>query len=131
MKPIVLDTDVVSFLFKGDTRAQVYLPHLQGRQWLISFMTEAELEQWALLAKWSAKRVEWLRIFLRRVAIVPSSHDLVVKWAEAMVSARRGGRRIETADAWIAATALLYDAPLLTHNKSDYLGVTGLWFADG
>jgi len=26
MKPIVLDTDVVSFLFKADTRAQIYLP---------------------------------------------------------------------------------------------------------
>jgi len=51
MKPIVLDTDVVSFLFKADTRAQVYLPQLQDRQWFISFMTEAELEQWALLAQ--------------------------------------------------------------------------------
>jgi predicted nucleic acid-binding protein len=43
-----------------------------------------------------------------------------------MVAARRNGRRIETADAWIAATALLLDAPLLTHNKADYLGVPGL-----
>jgi len=51
MKPVVLDTDVVSFLFKSDSRAQAYLPHLRNRQWLISFMTEAELEQWALLSK--------------------------------------------------------------------------------
>jgi tRNA(fMet)-specific endonuclease VapC len=50
MKPVVLDTDVVSFLFKNDSRAQAYLPHLRDRQWVISFMTEAELEQWALLA---------------------------------------------------------------------------------
>ena len=39
MKPIVLDTDVVSFLFKADTRAQMYLSQLQDRQWFISFMT--------------------------------------------------------------------------------------------
>jgi len=129
MKPIVLDTDVVSFLFKADSGAQLYLPHLDNRQWLISFMTEAELEQWALLANWSDKRVEWLRLLLERFAIVYSSHDLVLKWAEAMVAARRNGRRIETADAWIAATALLYDAPLLTHNKADYLGVPGLRFS--
>jgi len=129
MKPIVLDTDVVSFLFKADSRAQLYLPHLDNRQWFISFMTEAELEQWALLANWSEKRIEWLRLFLGRFAIVPSSHDLVLKWAEAMVAARRNGRRIETADAWVAATALLYDAPLLTHNKADYLGVPGLRFS--
>ena len=128
MKPIVLDTDVVSFLFKADTRAQIYLPQLQDRQWFNSFMTEAELEQWALLANWSEKRVVWLRLFLSRFVVVPSSHDLVLKWAGAMVAARRNGRRIETADAWIAATALLYNAPLLTHNKADYLGIPGLQF---
>jgi predicted nucleic acid-binding protein len=64
MNPVVLDTDVVSFLFKNDRRGQAYLPHLRDRQWLISFMTEAELEQWALLSNWPAKRTEWLRVFL-------------------------------------------------------------------
>jgi predicted nucleic acid-binding protein len=126
MKPVVLDTDVVSFLFKNDSRAQSYLAHLHDRQWLISFMTEAELEQWALQSNWHAKRIDWLRIFLARFGIIPSSHDLIVKWAEVMVAARRAGRRLETADAWIAATAVLYDAPLVTHNASDYAGVPGL-----
>jgi predicted nucleic acid-binding protein len=93
-------------------------------------MTEAELEQWALMANWSLKRIDWLRLYLERFAIVPSSRELVMKWAETMVAARRNGRRIETADAWVAATALLYDAPLLTHNKSDYLGVPELRFAE-
>lgn len=88
-------------------------------------MTEAELEQWAILTEWQAKRVEWLRTFLRRFVIVPTSRDLVLKWAEVMVTVRRSGRRLETADAWIAATAVLYDAPLITHNAGDYLGVPG------
>ena len=52
MKPGVIDTDVASFLFKNDSRAQSYLRHLRDREWLISFMTEAELEQWALLSNW-------------------------------------------------------------------------------
>jgi tRNA(fMet)-specific endonuclease VapC len=126
MSPFVLDTDVVSFLFKNDTRAQSYLRHLESRQWVISFMTEAELEQWALLSNWHAQRVEWLRIFLRRFVIVPSSRDLVRTWAEVMVMARRAGRRLETADAWIAATAVLHNVPLVTHNATDYRGVAGL-----
>lgn len=50
MTPAVVDTDVVSFLFKRDTRAQLYLPLLQKRDLLVSFMTEAELEQWIVLA---------------------------------------------------------------------------------
>ena len=107
MTPVVLDTDVVSFLFKNDGRAQIYIPHLLDRQWAISFMTEAELEQWVLLSNWQAKRIEWLRVFLGRFVVVPSSRDLVLKWAEVMVAARRSGRRLETADAWIAATAVL------------------------
>jgi tRNA(fMet)-specific endonuclease VapC len=126
MSPVVIDTDVVSFLFKNDSRSQFYLPHLKNRQWLISFMTEAELEQWALLSTWSSQRVNWLHIFLARFVTVPSSHDLVLKWAQVMVTSRRAGRRLETADAWIAATAVLYGAPLLTHNWKDYLGVKEL-----
>jgi hypothetical protein len=51
MTPVVIDTDAVSFLFKGDSRSQLYLPHLQERQWLVSFMTAAELEQWAFVVE--------------------------------------------------------------------------------
>ncbi len=40
---LVVDTDVISFLFKRDTRAKLYEPHLSGRQLVISFMTVAEL----------------------------------------------------------------------------------------
>jgi predicted nucleic acid-binding protein len=43
-----------------------------------------------------------------------------------MVAAQAVGRRIECADAWIAATASIYGVPLVAHNQSDYLGVPGL-----
>lgn len=47
-------------------------------------------------------------------------------WAEVTVAAQMRGRRIECAGAWIAATAIRYDLPLVTRNREDYLGVTGL-----
>jgi len=37
-----------------------------------------------------------------------------------MVAARVNGRRIEAADAWIAATTLLYSATFIAHNPKDY-----------
>jgi predicted nucleic acid-binding protein len=43
MTPVVVDTDVVSFLLKNDSRAQLYLPLMRNRDLLVSFMTEAEL----------------------------------------------------------------------------------------
>lgn len=33
---------------------------------------------------------------------------------------------ISAADAWIAATALLYGVPLVTHNRKDFEGIDGL-----
>jgi predicted nucleic acid-binding protein len=126
MTPAVVDTDVVSFLFKNDSRAQVYLPLMRNRDLLVSFMTEAELEQWILLAKWGVDRVRRFRIFMTGFVSVPSSRDLILQWAGVMVAARANGRRIEAADAWIAATTLLYDAVLITHNPKDYLGVPNL-----
>jgi predicted nucleic acid-binding protein len=126
MTPCVVDTDVVSFLFKNDSRAQQYLPYLAGRQLLISFMTEAELEQWVMLANWGPERTSRFRQFMNRFASVPSSRDLILRWAAVMVAARAGGRRMEASDAWIAATALLYAAPLVTHNAPDYSAVPNL-----
>ena len=126
MTPAVIDTDVVSFLFKNDSRAQLYLPLMRNRDLVVSFMTEAELEQWILLAKWGADRVRRFRTFMTGFASVPSSRDLILRWAEVMVAARANGRRIEAADAWIAATALLYGAALITHNPKDYLGLPNL-----
>ena len=48
MNAAIVDTDVVSMMFKGDSRALQYLPHLTGRLLGISFMTLAELERWPL-----------------------------------------------------------------------------------
>ena len=126
MTEVVVDTDVVSFLFKNHPLGYRYDPELVGRVPLISFMTVAEVERWALQYRWSSKRLHWLHLYLKRFIVVPSSSDLCHKWAEVMVAAQAAGRRIETADAWIAATALLYKVPLVTHNSNDYLGVPGL-----
>ena len=52
MNAIVVDTDVVSLVFKQDTRAQTYLSALAAPDLLVSFMTEAELERWILQARW-------------------------------------------------------------------------------
>ncbi len=129
MTGVVVDTDVVSFLFKNHPIGQRYDPELEDRMALISFMTLAELERWVLQYKWGSHRVRSLQAYLHRFTIVPSSPDLCRKWAEVTVSAQAAGHRIECADAWIAATALLYDVPLVTHNRGHYFGVAGLSLA--
>jgi predicted nucleic acid-binding protein len=56
MKAAIVDTDVVSMLFKGDTRSLAYRVHVTGRLLGISFMTLAELERWSLERGWGPKR---------------------------------------------------------------------------
>lgn len=64
MDLVVVDTDVLSFIFKHDSRGEAYKPHLAGKE--------------------------------------------------------------ITADAWVAATALLHDIPVVTNNRKHFVGVDGL-----
>jgi tRNA(fMet)-specific endonuclease VapC len=123
---LVVDTDVVSYLFKQDTRSDLYKPHLRGHLLVISPMTRAELEDWALEHNWGERRRDEMRVHLKQFLLAPFDEYLCVKWAEATDSARRRGRRINGSDAWVAAVALHYDVPLVTHNGSDYVGVANL-----
>lgn len=56
MTPLVVDTDVVSFLFKNHPVSALYDPELAGHINLISFMTIAEVERWAIQSRWGAQR---------------------------------------------------------------------------
>ena len=56
MSMVVLDTDVWSFVFKRDSRAERYRVHLEGNVLCVSFQTVAELYQWAEMANWGEKR---------------------------------------------------------------------------
>jgi predicted nucleic acid-binding protein len=123
---LVVDTDVASFVFKHDTRASLYIPHLSGHILTVSFQTLAELELWTLAADWGTRRRQQLTQHLRRYVVAYPSAVLCRRWAEVMDEGRRRGQPISTADAWIAATSLLLDVPLVTHNGGDFSGISGL-----
>ena len=113
-------------LFKGDTRADLFRKHIQGRLLGISFMTLAELERWPLERNWGPSRRADLEAHLRHYTILPVNRDLCHWWAVVSFEARRRGHPIQAADAWIAATALHYDVPLITNNAADYSKVRGI-----
>jgi tRNA(fMet)-specific endonuclease VapC len=52
MRPVLLDTDVFSFLFKKDSRAALYTSDLDDAQPCLSFQAVAELRYWALVRHW-------------------------------------------------------------------------------
>jgi predicted nucleic acid-binding protein len=122
----VVDTDVLSYLFRRDTRAEGYRPYLTGRIPAISFMTVAELDRWALERNWGVARQERMAAFLAQFTIILVDRALCRMWAQVTDQCRRQGQPIHAADAWIAATALVLEVPLVTHNRADYAGVAHL-----
>lgn len=123
----VADTGVASFIFKNDSRASFYEAQLIGLLPVVSFMTIAEMDAWALRHQWGPTRTARMEAFLQsRFTIVIADRGLCRLWAEVTTACLRAGRPIQTADAWIAATAIQLNAPLFTHNQADFAAVPGL-----
>lgn len=126
MSVLLLDTDVVSFLFKNDTRAGAYAPYLNGQTLAISFMTVGELYQWAAVHNWGRRRTQQLEDRLRTYVVIPFDAAVCRAWGNVRAMGQRAGQPISVQDAWIAATALHHHLPLVTHNAKHFEAVPGL-----
>ncbi len=102
MNPIVVDTNVISLIFKKHSLSQPYVDLLENRQLVISFMTLAELRLWSLRAGWGDQRREKLEHFLDSFTVFYSEAGLCQVWAEVGEQCFREGTPIDVADAWIA-----------------------------
>lgn len=126
MSMVVLDTDVWSFVFKRDSRAERYRVHLEGNVLYVSFQTVAELYQWAETANWGEKRRAKLQEWLRRFEVLGYDDATAQIWARIRAERDRQGHSIAAQDAWVAACALRHGYPLVTHNATDHEEVTDL-----
>jgi predicted nucleic acid-binding protein len=97
---IVVDTNVIiSYVFKQDSRAELYRKDLDNKQLIVSFMIVAELKFWANYRNWGATRIAALEQHLRRMIIYPVDAKLIDKWAQIMAQAEKAGRRMDSKDA--------------------------------
>ncbi len=117
---LILDTDVASYLFKNSPRAKPFRPLLKGKRPALAFVSIAELFKWTLKRGWGPEKVEQLEAALRRYVVIPYDRDLAWAWARVVAVCEDAGRPIAPSDAWIAATALRHDVPLLTNNLKHY-----------
>ena len=126
MPTLLLDTDVFSFLLKGDSRANAYAALIQGHRLALSFMTVAELFQWAAVRHWGVRRIAHLEQALTSYLIVPVDVEMCRIWGQLRAERQAAGHPLSPQDAWVAATALRHSLPLVTHNASDYQGIATL-----
>lgn len=113
----MLDTSVASLMFGRSPLLAPYTVHLAQAEPVISFQTVAEMRFGAAKASWGQPRRQQLESFLSQLTLIPYSDDLGNQWAAVMADAARAGRRLEAGDAWVAATARMLQAPLLTHDR--------------
>jgi predicted nucleic acid-binding protein len=124
--PALVDTDVVSFLLKSHPLAPAYRVLLAGRPLAVSLITLAEIEYGMEVKNWGASRRDTTRRFLARFTPLLPDIDTARLWARIKSDCQKKGRPITFADAWIAASAVQLNVPLVTHNVGDYVSVDAL-----
>jgi tRNA(fMet)-specific endonuclease VapC len=120
MAIILLDTSVASlFLPHRIPRPEraLYEPHIIGNTLALCFQSVAEIWKLAERRDWERARRDDLEAFLRRFVVIPYDYELAKVWARISVEAERAGRRLESDDAWIAATAVHRRVQLLAHDR--------------
>jgi tRNA(fMet)-specific endonuclease VapC len=124
---IVCDTDVASFILKPDpTRGPRYARHVEHATVVLAFCTVAELRLGAELRNWGADRRARMEQFISDCDVHYTDDALCTAWSGLIASRRRVGRPMAPHDAWIAATALYLQVPLITHNAGHFADTPGL-----
>lgn len=96
---VVVDTDVVSFLYKKDTRAVRCEPHLLGKIRVLSAQARAEFHIWPNERNWGEPRREQLEQFLSHYLVEYPNERICQIYGEMVASARKRGFQVPEGDA--------------------------------
>ena len=125
----LVDTDICSAYLKGDHRVwQRFMQH--GGRLSVSVITAGELFTWALRAKVSPKRLESLVDLLDDVTILDVTASVARKFGEMRAALLDTGQGTPEMDLLIAATAIVHNLTLVTHNVQDFENLPGLTVVD-
>ncbi len=119
---VVVDTNVVVYLFNGHEHAGFYGRELAEKRLVISFQTLEEILAWPLAENWDDRRRNTLAQHIDRYEVFWPNRQLAEISAQLRI---RVGRALKQPDAWIAATAVFLGCPLAT-SDTDFPRVPGI-----
>jgi len=128
---VVVDTNVfgADLLRRGAPLAELYRPLLEGRAFVLSFQTVAELRFGGLRQDWGTRRLARLDERVARAEVVWAGPDLLTEYVALRVRCARVGHGLAQShhepDRWIAATAIRLGIPLISHDTV-FRGAPGL-----
>ena len=123
--PAVCDSSVVSVMYVRDRRTPFYEGHLTRYRAVISFQTLEELYRWPIRNNWGSRRQGELMQYIEQYEVIWPNPDLAYISAQLRTEQERAGRRLNTADAWIASTAIMLGCPLIA-DDGDFSGIPNL-----
>lgn len=112
---VLLDTNIVIELFKGDQKILQFLDKQQNV--FIATAVLAELYLGACRSANEQKHMEQIRQFLLRCIVLNADQATAEACAKVKAALLMKGMPIPENDIWIAATALQYNLPLYTNDR--------------
>ncbi len=121
--PLLVDTDVFSWVTWERARGSEFEPLLQGHLLALSFATVGELRAGALIAGWGRNR--WRRLedrIGRHYAILTATDPVTMRFGEIYARLRGQLKGGGVNDMWTAACALAQPTPppIVTGNLADF-----------
>ncbi len=125
----LLDTDIRSAYLKGNRNVQNrFLQY--GGQLHVSILTVGELFSGVLSTRASSRFMPGLLAMLKDTTILDATYDVAYTFGTIRAPLLDRGLPAPGMDLMIAATALVHNLTLATHNPQDYANVSGLRLVD-
>ena len=125
---LVLDSNTISYYFRGDPQVVPRLQALRPAELGVPAVVEYELRYGLLRLPQEAAepRLAALVQFLRPMQMLPFDSECAALAARIRVDLEAAGTPIGPHDSLIAATALRHQATLITRNVREFARVSGL-----
>ena len=112
---IILDTNIIIELFKGNVETKELLKKVDEKEFAISIITSMELYYGAI----NKRELNKIKKFLEKFNLLTINEE-ISKIALDLTEKYSKSHGLDIPDALIAATSLYYEIPLLTYNKKDF-----------
>lgn len=129
---LILDSNIISYYFRGDPKVVPRMQALRPADLGVPAIVEYELRYGLLRLPQEAAtpRLEALVRLLRPLQLLPFDNECASHAARIRVTLEAAGTPIGAHDTLIAATALRYQATLVTRNVREFSRVPGLQWLD-
>lgn len=131
MKPVLVDTDILSLFFRNNQNVvsnfKTYLKEYDKIN--LSIITFYEILS-GLKHRDASKQLDFFLKFAKHNSILPLTKESTTISSDLYARLRKGGKMLDDIDILIAGVSIANNLVLITHNKDHFKRIEGLEIAD-